>query len=107
MNIFTAIYRVIKAANTSYLESIEDKKNFNMQQEAVIQERSSRALLKKQLQGFISVLNSSDTLDGIQVEVSPGCDKYVGEVAEHLECIITPIGNRNYILMSKEETLDE
>lgn len=106
MNIFTAIYKVIKAANTGYLESQEDKKNFSLRQEAIIQEKNAKALLREQIEQLLNVANKKG-LRALEIEVIPECDIYVNEVTDDMECEIISLGDCKYLLQPKEVILDD
>lgn len=106
MNVFQAIGKVIKAANTSYLESVEEKKNFSMRQEAIIQEKNHKALLREQLEQLLTVANEMG-YKALQIEIVPECDIYVSEVIEGLECELVSLGEGQYLLKPEEVILDE
>ena len=106
MNIFTSIYKIIKAANKGYLESQEDKKNFSLRQEAIIQEKNAKALLRDQINQLLTVAIKKD-IKALTIEIAPECDIYVDEVTSDLECEIISLGNHKYLLQPKEVILDD
>lgn len=104
MNIFTAIRDVVRAANSNYRETQQEKVLFNMKQEAIIQERRSRALLRSQLEELL-VVASENAYKGFVIEIAKECEPFVEEALVGLECECTPMGNGKYLLEPKEEVL--
>ena len=104
MNIFTALAQIIKAANENYRESQEDKQLYNMRQEAIIQERRSKALLKEKLEELIEVINVGG-YTGLLIEISKECEPYISEVMQGVDAELTPLNNGRYLLQVTEEEL--
>lgn len=105
MNIFSAIGRVVKAANQNFRETQREKELFAMKREAIIQERRSKALLKAQLEELLIVVNDND-YKALIIEIAKECEPFVEEATLGLECEITPMGNGRYLLEPKEVLLE-
>lgn len=104
MNIFSALVKIVKAANQNYRETQEDKMLHQMKQEAIIQERRSKALLKEQIEELLEVINIKG-YTGIQIAIAKECEPYLEEVMFGMEAEITPLPNGEYLLESKEVLL--
>lgn len=101
MNIFQSAKTIFKALSDNYNSSRELQQHMEKQQESLLNEAMSKALLETQLRGYIEYHKEHPKYYAILIEIADECLPFVDEVADilSLECTLTPGSEKGRFLL--------
>lgn len=107
MNVFTALKKIINAANDNYKATQQDKQMFDMKQASIIQERNICALLKEQLEDLLHAMEEHD-YSATRIQIAKECEPFINEAMIGMEAELTCMDAIEgiYLFSMREEVLE-